>query len=379
MKYIILVPLTALLFQYFTISIHSQETNTYTTPSAELISPEYPCTLPFPESDSIIINLTEFCFPNTTIRALEVINDTTVWFAGSNGYWGYTQNDGKSWHIEQFRIDSIIPEFRSITVTPNGAVFLVSIMKPAAIFKSTDMGKHWNIVYSDSDTNAFFDAVEFWDNKHGIMLGDALNNCFHIALTNDGGNTWNKVNCKNLPQTLTGENPFAASNTNIATYGTHAWFGTGGTTRSRVYHTPDFGNTWSVTESPITSGKTMTGIYSIHFIDENTGIVAGGNWEETEDFDSTMAITEDGGKSWRLITNRLGFNSCVQFIPETNANGLLSLKGRARGGKSSISYSSDAGESWQKIANTNYLGIQFYNSSIAWMSGKEKIARIDFH
>ena len=143
-----------------------------------LIHPQSPCTLwaesPQPhKTDTLTFALTEFNFPNTTIRALEVINDSTVWFAGSNGYWGYTLNNGKSWHTEQFKIDSIIPEFRSISVTENGNIYLVSIIKPAAIFKSTDMGNHWKMVYSDTDTNAFFDAVEFWDDKNGILLGDA--------------------------------------------------------------------------------------------------------------------------------------------------------------------------------------------------------------
>ena len=326
--------------------------------------------------DSIKLEITEFNFPETTIRALEVVNDSTVWFAGSNGYWGYTLNNGKNWTTTQFKIDSIIPEFRSISINSNGDIFLVSIVKPAAIYKSSNMGKSWKTVYSANDTNAFFDAIKFFDNKNGILLGDAINNCFHVAITNDGGNTWERINCTSLPKALANENPFAASNTNISVYGTHAWFSTGGQSKSRVYHTADLGKTWEVFNSPITRGGVMTGIYSVQFNDSLHGVIAGGDWNNVDDIDSSMSYTNDGGKTWSTDAFTDGFTSCIQFIPETNGTELFKLKGRARGGKSSMGYSNNNGRSWQYFPSTNYLSIQFSSKNIAWISGKEKIGRM---
>tara|TARA_R110002050_G_scaffold109799_1_gene221392 strand:- start:122506 stop:123555 length:1050 start_codon:yes stop_codon:yes gene_type:complete len=328
-------------------------------------------------TDSVSFKLTEFSFPNTSIRAIEVVNDSTVWFAGSNGFWGYTQDNGANWHTQQFTIDSIIPEFRSISVTKSGAIFLVSIVEPAAIFKSSDMGEHWDMVYTDTNTNAFFDAIDFWDTQNGILLGDAINGCFHVALTTDGGDSWKRVACENLPVALSGENPYAASNTNISTSDSNAWFGTGGTNQSRVFHTSNYGKSWQVNSTPIVAGKKMTGIYSVHFTDNQTGLVAGGNWEEVTDTTSTFAITHDGGGSWMKISNSIGFISCIQFLPNSQTE-IFALRGRARGGNSVMAYSPDSGTTWQTFPNSNYLAIQFASPKKAWVSGNEKIARVDF-
>jgi photosystem II stability/assembly factor-like uncharacterized protein len=326
--------------------------------------------------DSVKLDITEFKFPNTTIRALEVINDSTVWFAGSNGYWGYTLDNGENWTTNQFTLDSITPEFRSISVNPNGDIFLVSIVKPAAVYKSSNMGKEWEMVYTDTDTNAFFDAIEFFNSQYGVLLGDAIDNCFHVAITSDGGNHWKRVNCSNLPSALDNENPFAASNTNISVNGTHAWFGTGGQSNSRVYHTPDFGRNWEVFNTPIVNGGVMTGIYSIHFNDSINGIIAGGDWDRVDVSKGTMSYTNDGGKTWSNDSRTDGFSSCIQFIPQTQGLEMFKLKGRARGGNSSMGYSNNNGKTWQYFDNTNYLSIQFSSKNIAWISGKEKIGKM---
>lgn len=377
MKYLYSVFIISLLIQC-TESKDSQEARTYFPPAGHKVEIGYPCTLRINEADSQIINLTEFNIPKTTIRALQVINDSTLWFAGSNGYWGNTQDNGVTWFTKQLKIDSIVPEFRSISVTDNGAIFLVSILKPAAIFKSTNRGNSWKIVYQDTDTNAFFDAIEFWDSQNGILLGDAINGCFHVAITNDGGETWNRVNCDNLPVALDGENPFAASNTNISLSGNSGWFATGGTNKSRVYHTPDFGKSWQVFNTPIIAGETMTGIYSIHFSNNTTGLVAGGNWEHVSDTNANLALTYDGGLTWTKIDNPIGFMSCAQFLPNSTSE-IMALQGRARGGNSKMAYSNDTGKTWQVFPNENYLSIQFANRNKAWISGKNKIARIDFN
>jgi photosystem II stability/assembly factor-like uncharacterized protein len=328
--------------------------------------------------DSLSIALTEFSIPNTTIRALEALNDSTVWFGGSNGRFGYTLDNGKNWVIDSLYYNDTKLEIRSISVLENGDVFVVGVANPAVVYKSENEGRDWAVVYADTSADAFFDAIEFWDAQNGMLLGDAQNGCFHIALTNDGGNTWNKVACGNIPRALDFEGPFAASNTNIAIKGNNAWFGTGGKTLSRVFSTANQGKSWRVTNTPIVSGKQMTGIFSIDFYDENVGIVAGGNWENVFEKDSAMAITSDGGINWNLIEPyaNAGFVSCVQFVPESKGMGLVTLKGRARGGESSMSYSSDFGNTWQVFSNSNYLAIQFANKNVAWISGKNKIAKL---
>ncbi|UTW65812.1 oxidoreductase [bacterium SCSIO 12643] len=328
--------------------------------------------------DTISYALEEFNIPNTSIRALEALNDSTVWFAGSNGYWGYTENNGQDWHIHQMQLDTVFPEFRSIAITDNGFIYLVSIAHPAAIFKSTDLGQNWKKVYQDTSENAFFDAIEFWNDEQGILLGDAVHQCFHIATTNDGGNTWQRVNCSQLPPALENENPFAASNTNVSLSDSHTWFVTGGKSKSRVYHSSNYGLDWDVEETPIVSGQTMTGIYSVQFISPNIGMIAGGNWENVTEKNNHMALTRDGGQTWKVLNDNSmnGYISCIQFVPGSNGKEILALSGRSRGGISQMYYSSNMGESWQKWNNTNYLAIQFASPNAAWISGNEKIGKL---
>ncbi len=327
---------------------------------------------------SVSTQLSEFSIPGTSIRAIEVLNDSTIWFAGSNGKWGYSLDNGNNWTIETLIHEGDKPNFRSIAVQKNGDIFLVAVQKPAAIFKSSDQGQNWELVHQGPDENSFFDAVEFWDDQKGILLGDPTASCFYIALTSDGGQTWNQVECGNIPSSLVDEYPFAASNTNIALSGSHAWFGTGGKAEARVYHSSDYGSTWTVSNTPIVSGGGMTGIYSIDFYDDNNGMIAGGNWDVVSENTKNIARTADGGNTWTLVADGSndGYTSCIQYIPETEGKELFLLKGRAGSGASSMSYLHSEIDSVQSFSNTNYLSLQFANRNTAWISGKNKIAKL---
>ena len=44
-------------------------------------------------------------------------------------------------------------------------------------------------------------------------MGDPTADCISIIITRDGGQTWNKIPCSQLPKSKEGEAAFAASNT----------------------------------------------------------------------------------------------------------------------------------------------------------------------
>ena len=69
-----------------------------------------------------------------SIRALEVENDSTCWFAGSKNKFGYSDNFGNSWNENFIKYDTFDLEFRSISITTN-SVFILSIGTPALLFK----------------------------------------------------------------------------------------------------------------------------------------------------------------------------------------------------------------------------------------------------
>jgi len=308
---------------------------------------------------------------NTSIRALEVVNDTTVWFAGSGGIYGYTENNGDSWNIDSINTGNIIPHFRSIAVT-NKAVFLLSIASPALLYKSTDKGKTWQIVFRDNDSTAFYDALVFWNDKEGIAMGDPTVGCLSVIITRDGGNTWQKIPCRKLPQTYKGEAAFAASNSNIALFENNVWIVTGGK-KARVFHSADKGNNWEVFDTPIIQGGQMTGIYSVDFYDDNTGIIFGGDWNNKEQNTKNKAVTTDGGKTWELIADGKlpGYRSCVRYIPNFNGRQIIVV------GTPGTSITNDGGKSWVNLSEESFYTIRFGNSfKSTWLAGNKKIGKI---
>ena len=314
----------------------------------------------------------EFSF-NCSIRAIEVIDKNTVWFAGSKGIHGSTKNAGNTWDIDSIKIGKTALEFRAISITED-AIFLLNVASPAYLLKSVDQGDNWDIVYQENHPDCFYNSMKFWDNQHGIAVGDPIEGCLSVLLTNDGGNHWRKLDCSELPATFDGEAGFAASNTNIALHGDQAWLATGGK-KSRVFHSPDKGKTWEVVDSPIQEGGKMTGIFSIDFYDENQGAIIGGDWENQSINTKNKALTYDGGKTWQLINDgkEPGYRSCIQFISNSNAQKIIAI------GIPGISYSPDGGSTWQKFDQTYFYTVRIAPSgNIAWLAGKNKIASMKF-
>lgn len=313
-------------------------------------------------------------FPlNCSIRALEAIDENSAWFAGSGGYYGFTTDGGLNWHIDSIKINNQALEFRAISITSQ-AVLLLNVGSPAHLLKSIDEGKNWSIVYRETHPKIFYNSMKFWNDQHGIAVGDPIDGCLSVIVTKDGGNSWKKLGCDVLPPTFEGEAGFAASNTNIAIDEQHAWLVSGGQ-KARIFHTPDFGKTWEVFNTPIVQGGKMTGIFSVDFFDENKGIIFGGDWEDQADNTKNKAVTFDGGNTWQLICDGddPGYRSCVQFIANTDAQGMIAV------GIPGISYSRDSGNNWQHIASRDFYTIRIVEgTNVAWLAGKNKIARLEW-
>lgn len=254
--------------------------------------------------------------PGIHIRALEVLNDTTAWFAANRGVWGYTEDGGRSWQVDSIRVDTIKPGFRALSVLNRSTVLLLNAGSPAFLFKSTDKGKTWRTVYTDRHKDIFFDCLAFSDEHTGLALADPINGCFTILKTTDGGENWTKIECAGLPPAMEGEACFAASNSNLVMKGKNAWFVSGGK-KSRAFFSDNNGVSFRSVSLPLPQGETMTGAYSMDFIDESTGVAAGGNYQRTDSTILSLAFTTNGGKSWQPVRTGIPFfGSCVRFVAQ---------------------------------------------------------------
>ena len=315
------------------------------------------------------VDITTIYEDSVSIRAIEII-DNSLTYAGSRGIFGTIDiTSGKVLESVQ-QYDTILPEFRAIAHTPTD-FFMLSVASPALLYKTGGDGK-MELVYLEEDENVFYDAMTFWNDEEGIAIGDTMQGCLSVIITRDAGNTWNKLSCSDLPEGIDGEGAFAASNTNIAVVGDKTWIAT---TASRIYYSPDKGNTWEIQETPMVKDGSTQGIYSINFYDENVGIAIGGDFTKPEENIANKALTEDGGKTWKLIADGQNpqYKSCVQFVPNTNGNGLVAL------GFTGISFSSNKGAKWKELsADTSFYTFRFLNDSVAYAAGKNRIAKLEF-
>ncbi|WP_439131058.1 WD40/YVTN/BNR-like repeat-containing protein [Polaribacter sp.] len=316
------------------------------------------------------IDIKEFKVPNTSIRAIKAVDEKTVFYAGSQGDVGFKTAQGVSLNGLNIKYqDSIVPHFRSVAF--NGKdYFALSVGNPGLLYQISE-GKS-QLVYKETHEKVFYDAMTFFDdNLHGIAVGDPTENCASIILTSDGGKTWQKLSCDNLPKFEEGEAFFAASNTNIKTIDSTVWIASGGA-KARILKSDDFGQTWSIYNTPIIQGNGPQGIYTIDFADKNNGIIMGGNYAKPLANKANKAITNDGGKTWTLVADNQNpnYKSCVQYVPNTHGKEIFAV------GKTGVSFSNDGGNTWKEVAKEGYYAIDFVDQNTAWLSGPEKIGKL---
>lgn len=297
------------------------------------------------------------------IRAIE-LNSHKLMAVSSIGNRYTIDVDTKEVLIDRVSTDTI--NFRASALV-NDTFFCLSIGNPALLFKDDVL------VYKESHPSVFYDALHFWNSNEGMAVGDPIGGCMSVIITRDGGETWHKTPCELLPPANDGEAAFAASDTNIAIVGNQAWVATGGRS-SRVLYTSDKGKSWSVFETPIIQGEETTGMFSIDFYDALNGFAIGGDYTQPNNQHSNKIRTRNGGKTWDVVAQDQtpGYRSCVQFIPNSNAEGLIAV------GFEGIDYSSDAGETWKQLSDEGFYSIRFLNDSVAYAAGKGRISKLIF-
>lgn len=291
-------------------------------------------------------------------RGLAVVNENVVWVSGTKGTFGRTVDGGKTWQA------GVVPgteklDFRDVEAFSESVAYLLSSGpgENSRIYKTTDGGKSWRLQFRNADADAFYDAIAFWDEKCGIALSDPVNGQFKLLATNDGGASWKPLLPKELPAAREREGAFAASGSCLITQGENdAWFVTGGA-KARVFHSADRGKTWSVQETPIASGEESAGAFSIAFRDRDHGVIVGGDYRNPTGRGATAAITQDGGKTWKLVENQLPFRSSVVWAQ----SGWIAVG-------TTGSNISEEGRFWKMLDETNCNVVRFGKSG-GWAAG----------
>ncbi|PWH84540.1 oxidoreductase [Algibacter marinivivus] len=309
-----------------------------------------------------------------SIRAIELV-DNNVYYTCNDGRYGIVLENGSK-VIDNIKYDTIVPSFRSSGYNKN-SFFIFSIGNPALVYKYSKSEKHnayvdsIKLVYQENHPKAFYDSMDFWNDEEGIAIGDSTDGCLSVIITRDGGETWTKLLCDDLPKGTENEGAFAASDTNIAIVGDNTWVAT---TAGRVYYSPDKGKTWEVFNTPIVKEKETEGIYSIDFYDELNGFAIGGDYTKPDDNTANKIRTTDGGKTWDLVAQNQnpGYRSCVQYIPNRKGKELVAI------GFKGIDYSNDSGSTWKHLSDEGFYTIRFLNDSVAYAAGAGRISKLTF-
>ncbi len=302
-----------------------------------------------------------------SLRGLAAIDRDVVWACGSKATVVQTIDGGRSWTQHGFPNLKDI-EIRSIHAWDIDKAIVATAGQPALILKTIDRGITWKSTYENKSPQAFFDGMKFWNDRSGIAFSDPVDGGLLIVTTSDGGDSWKAADPNLVPKIDNGEAGFAASNSSLHTFGHQfAWIGLGGGSDgpSRIFRTHDGGKQWKAHIVPSISRAISAGIFSIAFENELKGISVGGDYNKLTDGTQNIAITEDGGMSWRAPrTNRpRGFRSSVIAMPSKGTK-----KVWLTCGPSGCDWSLD-GEKWTALSDVGFHVMAVAPDHTVWAAG----------
>ncbi len=226
-------------------------------------------------------------------------------------------------------------------------------------------------MYRNSNPAAFFDGIDFWNEKEGIAFGDPIDKKMMILKTNDGGNTWKEI--VDSPFISEGESAYAASGTTIRCIDkSKVIIATGGKV-SRILISNDKGGSWKVIETPIIQGEAMQGIFSVAWRSESQAIIVGGDYEAGTQakhvflFRPNAKIKEQQWSFPKTPTG--GCRGSVEYITD---------KILFSAGNDAIDVSYDGGMNWKEfVAEKNIYALKkARKGKLIVACGKSKIAII---
>ena len=278
-----------------------------------------------------------------SLRGLSVVNDKTIWVSGSAGTVGRSVDAGGTWTwmtVKGFEK----ADFRDIEAFDAKTAIIMGIADPAYILKTTDGGENWNIVFKDTTKGMFLDAMEFWNEQSGIVIGDPIGDKIFIARTFDGGNNWRGIPAENIPTADKGEAFFASSGTNVRKLNKQEAVFVSGGLRARLFIRD------KKIELPIIQGKESTGANSVAVKNKKTLIIVGGDFTTKDSTTKNCVITLDGGETFVTpVVGPHGYRSCVEY---------LSKKTWISCGLNGVDYSTDEGQNWTWISKESFHAVR---------------------
>ena len=299
---------------------------------------------------------------HSSMRGLSVVDNNVVWVSGSSGTVGKSIDGGKTWKwiiVKGFEKN----DFRDIEAFDKKTAIIMSVAEPAYILRTEDGGENWKVVFENQTKGMFLDAMEFWNDQSGIVIGDPINNRFFIGRTFDGGKTWRDIPENFKPIADSGEACFASSGTNIRKLNqSEAVFVSGGLSSHIFIRDKKI-------LLPIVQGTNSTGANSVAIKKGKTMIVVGGDFEKKDFSNKNCAISKDGGYTW--FASKVppgGYRSGVEYLSK---NKWITC------GLNGVDISNDDGIEWQKISDKSFhVCRKAKKGNAVFLAGNGSVARL---
>ncbi|GAB2586043.1 WD40/YVTN/BNR-like repeat-containing protein [Spirosoma areae] len=307
---------------------------------------------------------------DASFRAVSVASADVAWIGGTKGTFVRTADGGKTWQTGTVP-DAQTCDFRDVQAIDAQTAYLMSAgpaeQGQARLYKTTNGGQTWSLLFQTQQQGVFFDSMDFWDTDHGIVVSDPIDSKWFMLTTDDGGKTWQPVPQATLPLMESKEAAFAASGTSLVVQGKrNVWIASGGGRFGRVFRSTDRGHTWAVSNTPLPGGET-TGLFGMQFFSTKIGVVVGGNYKQEQQRGPNAAITRDGGKTWELVapTDPPGLKEAIALLP---GDRLVAV------GPSGTSLSADQGQTWQRLDTEGFHSLACAKGTCYAVGAKGKVA-----
>lgn len=307
--------------------------------------------------------------PDQNFRGLAAVSRTEAWVAGESltdngpGRVFRTTDGGATWvDVSPAATEGL--SFRDVEVSGTVAhVLAIGPGEASRIYRSTDGGASWAEVFRNTDPDAFYDCMAFYDSgERGLAVSDPVDGKLRILSTSDRGRTWSVLPSKGMPRSG-GEFGFAASGDCLTTAGRSAFLITGGK-RSRVLRSDDRGLTWTAVESGIPAGESAGG-FAGAFASPRVGIVVGGDFADAADTEDTTAWTRDG-RTWTLGSDLRHVGEDVAFLRGTRH----AIATGDYDGSVGTSVTHDGGRTWTRVSKRGYHAVDCVGG-VCWAAGSK--------
>jgi photosystem II stability/assembly factor-like uncharacterized protein len=302
---------------------------------------------------------------DVVLRAVSVVDGQHFQVSGSKGTHAVTEDGGQTWR-QAAPTDGAALDFRGVAALDAKTAVLMSAGEGpkglARLYRTTDGGLTWTLVYETRLEGSFLDAVAFRDAKRGYVLGDPIDGRWFLLKTTDGGQSWEQVPG---PSTDEGEAAFAASNSALFVGpGREFWIVSGGLEKARVAHTTDDGDRWLSTDTRMEAGPTA-GAFGVLALGKGRAVVVGGDYKDELRDNGGFVMVEDND-AW--TPEHIGAARLLEGVGRLDGKTLIAV------GPRGTSVSADEGRSWKQVDEEAFHAIACAKGACVAAGAKGKVA-----